>query len=267
MNIDRLGVPSIVCQATLRLKTAAVLALIFSLIASGAVIAADAAPIGPAGRPSPLPLPVVLKTQTGLVVEVVFSGKSDIEINDTRTDASESALFALMSVPAGLAMAVVNPIYVAAPVIGIASVPAGQAFKQQAETVAAVLDPALFAAEIAGAMVQRLQNAADIAAGTRYAFSIASYGLAARDGAPKVFDAGREVCLFMLGALRVSRDDSAAEDRPFALTRSSRTPGLPPPLCQPFDRFASDGGESLRAAVTETAHVIGAWSAQARPAQ
>lgn len=240
-----------------------------TIVATIGLIAASAAGASqpPATAPAEAPPPVLMKTQTGVEAEVIFSGQSDIEVNRRQTDTSENALFALMSVPAGLVMAIFNPLYIAAPVVGIAAIPAGITLKQQIETVNRVLDPGTFALKIAGAMVERLQNAPDIAAGTRYTFSIASYGLAARDGAPKVFDAGREVCLFVHGTLRVSRGGSAAEDRPFALTRSSRTPGLPPPSCQPFDWFASDGGEALRAAVTETAHVVGAWSAQARPPQ
>jgi hypothetical protein len=265
--IDRIGVPSIAYQAILRLKTAAVLALIFSLIASCSVLASDDPPIGPTVVQTPQPVPVVLKTQTGWVVEVILLGAKDIEINNEGTDTSENTLFALTSVPAGLVMAVVNPFYIAAPIVGIASIPAGQAFKQQTETVATILDPALVTNEIANSMIGRLQNEQGIAAGTRYVFSIASYGLAARDGAPKVFEADREVCLFINGELRVNLPTIDAEVRPFVLTSSLRSPGLPPPLCQPFDQFASDDGKSLRAALRETAHVIGAWSAKARSPQ
>lgn len=232
------------------------MAVTFALIAGAPAYCAEAK------QAKPLPAPVLMKTQTGVMVEVIFAANSDLEVSKEYIDLRENSLFALMSLPAGLLMAISNPLFIAAPLVGVAVVPAGQSFKNQVETVRVALDPTTFGLEIAKAIVDNLETIT-VSAGLNYSFSIASYGLVARDGAPRVFESGREVCLFVVGALRFRPADGPTQEQPFALTRSGRTDGMPPPTCQPFDLFASDDGKLLRTAMTEAAYVIGAWSVQA----
>jgi len=168
-----------------------------------------------------------------------------------------AAAVGLISVPASLVVALINPFALLGVSYPVVLPLASQDFGTKEATIKNSITVEDYVMQIRDALRSHLSTG-QMEGTPEYVLQvlISTYGLQARSKVPRVGDTDRELCLVTHALVTVTRGDRELLRETIDIGIEKRSADAPVPVCASLSKFAEQDGNYLRLAIRESADIL-----------